>query len=263
MLARAALTLSLALPSLALAQGFEYAPGNAQFRITQKVKVSQEVMGNKQEGESNGMQLFSLALSRPARDTALATYTVDSVYATTMMGTVAPFLDRMKGMKVEVRLNPTTGVVYSSKGPTDQEVPNAGALVTALGNYLPKMRPALAKGATWSDTTVGKVNQFGLELDRKVFSRTEVLKDTTIGGAAAWKLQRNDSTTIAGAGNTPNGPVSMEGSTRSKSTFFMTARGALLGGESGENGGIRMVLSTNGMEVNVTTSTEVKIEKVK
>ena len=50
---RLALALSLALPAAALAQGFEYAAGTAQYRITSKQKAAQEMMGQKQEVESS------------------------------------------------------------------------------------------------------------------------------------------------------------------------------------------------------------------
>jgi hypothetical protein len=259
----AVLSLVLALPAPSAAQGFEYAPGTAQFRVTQKTKISQEMMGQKQDGETSAMQLFTLTLSRPAKDTVLATYVIDSVFATTMTGTPAPFTDRYKGMKVEVKAAPTGTTVYSVKGPTDLEVPNAAPLVTALGGYLPRLRANLAKGATWMDTISGKVNQFGIELDRKVLSRVEVLKDTTIGGTSAWKVQRSDSTTIAGSGNSANGPMSMEGSSLGKTTFYVTPKGMLLAADGAENGNVRVVLSSNGMEITITTAAETKVEKVK
>ena len=258
----AAAALTLVLPSVATAQGFEYAPGTAQYKVTQTTKVAQEMMGQKQEGQTSALQLFTMTLTRPSKDTVLATYVIDSVHATTMQGP-APFLDRYKGMKVDVRANPTGTVVYSVKGPTEAEVPNAATLVTALSGYLPRMRATLAPGARWSDTVSGKINQFGIELDRKIVSRVEVVKDTTIGGAAAWKVQRSDSTTIAGTGNTANGPMSMEGTSKGNTTFFVTPRGMLLGAGGTENGNVRVVLSSNGMEINITTSAETKVEKVK
>lgn len=259
----AAVSLVLALPAPAAAQGFEYAPGTAQFRLTQTTKISQEMMGQKQDGETSTMQLFTMTLSRPAKDTVLATYVIDSVVATTMMGTPAPFTDRYIGMRVEVRATPTGAVVYSVKGPSDTEVPNAAPMVAALGAYLPRLRSNITKGITWTDTTTGKTNQFGIELDRKIVSRVEVLKDTTIGGSSAWKVQRNDSTTIAGSGNSANGPMSMEGGSLGQTTFYVTPKGMLLGADATENGKVRVVLSTNGMEISVTTATETRVAKVK
>lgn len=255
--------LTLVLPPAAAAQGFEYAPGAAQYKVTQTTKAAQEMMGQKQEGQTNAMQLFTLTLTRPSKDTVLASYVIDSVYATTAMGTTQPFLDRYKGMKVEVRANPTGTNVFSVKGPTEAEVPNSGTVVLSLGGFLPRMRGTIARGATWTDTVSGKINQSGIELDRKVISRIEVLKDTTIGGASAWKLQRNDSTTLAGTGNSASGPMSMEGTVKGSSTFFMTPKGALLGASGTDNSSLRVVLAANGMEIIVTTSVETKVEKVR
>jgi hypothetical protein len=259
----ATLVLGLVPSSLAAAQGFEYAPGTAQYKVTQTTRVSQEMMGQKQDGQSSSLQLLTMTLTRPSKDTVLATYVIDSVHATTPMGTPAPSLDRYKGMKVEVKVAPTGSVVYSVKGPTETEVPNASSLVTALGGYLPRMRATLGRGMTWSDTVSGKLTQFGIELDRKIYSRAEVVKDTTIGGTPAWKVQRNDSTTIAGSGNSANGPMSMEGNSLGKTTFYVTSKGMLLGADGTENSKVRVVLSANGMEINLTTSAETKVEKVK
>ena len=256
--------LALVLPSRVAAQGFEYAPGNAQFRVTQKTKISQEMMGQKNDVETNAMQLFSMTLTRPSRDTVLATYVMDSVFATTPMGAPVPALERYKGMKVEVKATPTGALVYSVKGPTEAEVQNAGPLVTAFGTYLPRMRPTLATGATWADTTAGKLNQFGIELDRKIISRAEVLKDTTVSGTMAWKVLRTDTTTIAGTGVGQGGQaMSMEGGSVGKTTFYMTPKGMLLGAEGVEAGSVRVVLSSNGMEITITTSADTKVEKVK
>lgn len=255
--------LALVAPSWVAAQGFEYAPGTAQFRVTQKTKVSQEMMGQKTDGESNGLQLFTLTLARPAKDTVVATYVIDSIAATTAMGAPVPFTDRYKGMKVEVKTAPAGGTVYSVKGPTDTEVPNASTIITALSSYLPKMRPTLTAGTTWTDTTSGKVTQFGIEMDRKVISRVEVLRDTTISGVPAWKVQRNDSTMVTGNGVGQGGPMTMEGSSLGKTTFFVTPKGMLLAADGTEAGAVRVVLSSNGMEITITTSAETKVEKVK
>ena len=42
----------MALPAATVAQGFEYAPGTAQYRITLVTKTTQDAMGQKQDFES-------------------------------------------------------------------------------------------------------------------------------------------------------------------------------------------------------------------
>lgn len=258
-----AVVASLALPSRGSAQSaFGYEPGTTQYRVTQSAKVTQEMMGQKQDMQSTSLQLFTLAVTKPSKDTIAVTYTVDSIYATTPMGGPAPFLDRMKGMKVDLLLSPT-GQLYSAKGPTDEQVPNASVMTTAFSGFLPKARPNLARGTTWSDTVSGKMNQFGIELDRKVISRNEVVKDTTIGGETAWILQRSDSTAMSGAGTGQGGPMTLEGSAIGKTRFYITPKGRLVGANGTEDSKIRVVLSANGMEIVMTTNAETKVEKAK
>ena len=54
-----AFAFGIALPVVATAQTFEYAPGSAQYRVTSKTKGAQEAMGQKQEFESSNSQLLT------------------------------------------------------------------------------------------------------------------------------------------------------------------------------------------------------------
>ena len=58
--------LALAVPALAGAQSFEYAPGTSQYRVVQSTKAAQEVMGQKNEIESQSTQVVSIKLTRAA-----------------------------------------------------------------------------------------------------------------------------------------------------------------------------------------------------
>ena len=64
---RLALALSIALPTIAAAQGFEYAPGSARYRVVQTTKAAQEIMGQKQEIESSSNQVMTVTLARSAK----------------------------------------------------------------------------------------------------------------------------------------------------------------------------------------------------
>ena len=259
----AAVVASLAFPTGGAAQTpYGYETGTSQYRVTQNTKTVQEMMGQKQEIPSTTFQLFTMAVTRPSKDTIVASYSIDSIYVSTPMGTAAPGLDRLKGLKVEVKVSPT-GEVYSATGPTDEQVPNASIYTDAFKGFVPRTRPNLARGVTWSDTLSGKINQFGLDLDRKVISRSDVLKDTTIAGTNAWIIQRRDSTFLAGSGTGQSGPMIMEGTMVSLSHMFMTPKGSLVGGRSSDESSMRVILSANGMEIVIKTSSETKIEKAK
>ncbi len=71
----------LLLPAAAGAQAFAYAPGSAQYRVSQSTKISQTVMGQVQEFETSSNQLMSLTLARAAKDTLAMAIVVDSIHA--------------------------------------------------------------------------------------------------------------------------------------------------------------------------------------
>jgi hypothetical protein len=257
------LAIAAALPALALAQGFEYAPGTSQYRVTNASKVTQEMMGQKQSGETTANQLLTVTLTRAARDTIAGVLVLDSISAGNNMGMPSPSLAHLQGLKVNTRMSPSGAVVYSVSGPKEEEVPNASQLTLGMGAFMPKIKGKLAKGSTWRDTTGGVVRQFGIDLTRTVISSYAVVGDTTVAGEAAWKVSRADSITVAGSGVGQSGAMTLEGNSASKGHFVVSSKGAYLGAESGEEGNIRVVLSANGAEISVTSSATTKVQRVK
>lgn len=256
---RIALALTFAMGATAQAQGFEYAPGTATYRISQSTKATQEAMGQKNEMEGTSSQVLTVALARSAKDTLTMNVTVDSISSS--MG-MPQMLERFMGLMVTAKLSPV-GSVYSSKPGNDKGGAEAAPLTQALGGFLPTLRPRLNKGASWQDTSVAKLNQNGLEIERKTVSTYRVEGDTTIAGQASWKIARADSITMSGSGNTANGPMTMEGTSKSNGTLFVTSKGVYLGGEGTEDAQLRFVVAANGMELGMTQSSRTKIEKVK
>lgn len=255
------LALSFALPAAAVAQGFVYAPGASQYRITQKTKAAQEAMGQKQEFESSSNQLLSVTIERPVKDTMGMTVVLDSIVSMGPMGPT-PGLDKLMGMKIVAKLSPF-GVYYSSVAPKDDSIPNAASLAEAMGSFLPRIRGTLAKGTTWTDTTTGRAKQGGIDVDRRVITKTTVAGDTVVAGEKGWKLDRETTTTLSGSGTAQGQPMTMEGSSTGKGALFITQKGVFVGGEGSEDASIKILLAANGMEIGVTTSTATKVEKVK
>jgi len=256
---RIAVALTLAMGVAAQAQSFEYATGTATYRVSQTTKATQEAMGQKNEMEGSSTQVLSVALAKAAKDTLTMNVTVDSISSS--MG-MAQMLERFTGLMVTAKLSPA-GRVHSSQAGNDKGGAEAAPLIQALGGFLPKLRPSLTKGATWKDTSVSKLNQNGLEIERKTVSTYRVEGDTTIAGQASWKIARADSIAMSGSGNTANGPMTMEGTSKSNGMVFVTSKGVYLGGEGTEDAQLRFVVAANGMEVGMTQSSRTKVEKVK
>lgn len=260
--ARLALALSIALPTIAAAQGFEYAPGTAKYRVVQTTKAAQDIMGQKQEIESSSKQIMTVTLARASKDTVAVSVVLDSITSTNSMGMPTQLIDRFIGMKVAAKVSPT-GTFYSVQGPTEDALPNSTTMTEALGNFLPKLRGRLDKGATWTDTTTGKMKQGGIDIDRKTVSKYTVEGDTTIGTEKSWKVVRIDSTTMSGSGSSQNGPMTMEGTTKGKGSIFVSSKGVFLGAEGTEEAVLKIVLAANGMEIGVTQNAATKVEKLK
>lgn len=256
------LMLAAVLPTLAIAQGFEYAPGTAQYRITRVEKATQEMMGQKQSGENTVNQTLTVTLNRPSKDTLAGLLVLDSASMNSTLGP-APSLAHLAGLKVHTRTSPNAATVYSVEGPKEEDVAMASQLTLGMGAFLPRIRGKLAKGVTWSDTASGVVKQFGIDLTRKAVSRYEVVGDTSVAGESAWKIARTDSVTIEGNGVGQMGAMTMEGASSATGHLVVTNKGTFAGAESSEDGTVRVLISANGAEINVTTTSTTKVQRVK
>jgi hypothetical protein len=257
-----ALVLWLALPVVAVAQGFEYAQGTSKYRISSSTKGVQEMMGQTQEAEQSSSQVVTVTVARASKDTLAMTAVLDSIELVGPMGMTPPGLDKLKGMKVTAKLSPF-GKFYSSEAPKDSSMTSMSTIAEGLGNFLPRIRGRMATGSTWTDTTSGKVNQGPFELERKVISKFTVVGDTTVGGEKSWKIARESSTSLSGSGAPQGQPATMEGTSNGKATIVVSQKGVFQGSSSEDQAKIKVVLAANGMEIGITQTGSTKIEKLK
>lgn len=258
---RLALALIAALPVAAAAQGFEYAPGNSQYRITSASKGAQEVMGQRNEFDQSSNQLVSIGVARPVKDTLTVTVVLDSVNIVGPMGMTPPGLDKLPGTKVVSKVSPA-GVVYSAQGP-DSTVPNAQGLTDEMSRVLPRIRVALAAGATWADTVDLNGRMGELEVKRHVVAKYTVVGDSTVGADKSWKIARETATTLSGSGMSQGQPMTLEGTAAGKGTVLISRNNVFAGMQNEEQSNIKIVLTANGMEVAITSTTTTNVQKVR
>jgi len=253
--------MTIALPAIAAGQGFEYAAGTSQYKLTQSAKITQQAMGQTQNVETSSNQVFTSTIQKAAKDTLVVNYVLDSI---AIIGPMGPMMgmERLVGLKVKAKVSPT-GVKYSAEGATDDSIPGAGQVTDEFGGLLPRIRGALTAGSTWTDTTTGKVKQGGIDVDRRVIAVYTVAGDTTVGGEKGWKLGLASNTTMSGSGAAQGQPMTMEGTSTGKGTIVVTQKGVFLGGESTEDVNLKIVLAANGMEVGITQAAMTKLAKVK
>jgi hypothetical protein len=243
------------------AQQFQYAPGTSQYRLTAVNKLTQEAQGQKVEQEVTSEQKLTVVLGRQSRDTLSFAMTLDSAKVQTSAGP-APDLSSLIGLKVTGALSPI-GLVYVTKAPEGPGSEMTRPLADELSRFLPRLRPALAVGTTWTDTTSGKVNQMGISLDRTVITTSKVVSDTTYQGERAWKIDRTTQTTFAGTGTTEGQPLTMEGISKGTDNIFIARNGTYLGGLMNNAATIKVTLVANGMEVGLTQNQNTTITRVK
>jgi len=243
------------------AQQFQYAPGTSQYRLTAVNKLTQEAQGQKVEQEVTSEQKLTVTLGRQARDTLSFAMTLDSAKVQTSAGP-APDLSSLIGLKVTGALSPL-GLVYMTKPPEGPGAEIAAPLADEMSRFLPRLRPALAVGTAWTDTTSGKVNQMGISLDRTVITTSKVVGDTTYQGERAWRIDRTTQATFAGTGTSQGQPLTMEGTSKGTDNLFVARNGIYLGGLSSNAATIKVILVATGMEVGLTQNQNTTITRVR
>ena len=248
----------LALAAPAVAQSVEYADGTTRYRVSTTTSGSQTTPLGSSNFELGVQQRITLNVAHQAKDTLMATVTLDSI-SLTGAAAVAD-VSALQGAKFVSLVSPT-GRVYSSKAPTSTD-PVTSQLAEAIARFLPAYHPNLRQGATWADTSTGKVLQQGMELDRTVVSNFTVEQDTTIGGVRAFKVARVTSVRAAGSGTPQGTKISMESSSRSNGAFFVSTKGVFLGATSVDDVNLKLKILAQGAEISLQQNAQTRIEPI-
>jgi hypothetical protein len=243
----------------ARAQQFEYAVGSWHYRVVTSVVSTQEVMGQKNDLTVSSGERFTLNLARQARDTLAMTVTVDSIGSESSMGPT-PGLDALVGSHVMAWLSPS-GQLYSSKLDANDPKGQFGGVGDEASRLLPRIRGALASGATWSDTVASSVTQGEMEVDRRIVSDYTVAGDTSIGDQRAWKVIRKSASTSNGRGSAQGQAMVVDGSSTGNGVLYLSVKGTFLGAESSEEATAKITLTANGLEIHVGTKAKTTVSR--
>jgi hypothetical protein len=240
------------------AQQLEYAAGTTKYRVSTTTKGSQTTPIGSSDFELGLLQQITLNLARQSRDTLLATITLDSIALSGAASTAD--VSSLKGAKFTSLVSPT-GHVYSSKTPAGAN-PLVSQIAEAITRFLPSYHGDLKPGLAWSDTTSGKMNQQGMDVDRTMVSNFVVEGDTTIGGVKAYKVARVSSVKAAGSGTSQGVPVSMESNSTSNGKFFVSDSGVFLGATSDDDMNLKLKILAQGAEISMRQSAKTRIESI-
>ena len=257
----AALACALALPfSAAAAQGFRYSAGTSQYRMSVDAKITQTVMGQSNETDVSSGQKFTMVLAKQSADTLAMMVTVDSIVQNTPMGPV-PGLDALIGKHVKALLSPN-GEFYTSISPEADSNAALASVADQLEHLLPRVRIALAAGATWTDTLNATTSQGGLELKRQVISKYTVAGDTTVAGRTAWKINRASTSSTSGSGNIQGQNAAMDGTSTGTGVVLLSHDGTFLGGIGTEDVKAKLSLTDAGVAYDIATTAKTTIDRV-
>ncbi|MEO6529168.1 MAG: hypothetical protein ABIP93_21290 [Gemmatimonadaceae bacterium] len=240
------------------AQHLEYAAGTTKYRVSTTTKGSQTTPIGNSDFELGLRQQITLNLARQSKDTLLATITLDSIALSGAPATAD--VSSLMGAKFTSLVSPT-GRVYSTKAPAGAN-PLVSQIAEAITRFLPSYHGDLKPGLAWSDTTSGKMNQQGMDVDRTMVSNFTVEGDTMIGGVKAYKVARVSSVKAAGSGTSQGVPVSMESSSTSNGTFFLSDSGVFLGATSDDDMNLKLKILAQGAEISMKQSARTKIEPI-
>lgn len=261
--ARLSLALFLAAPLMAAplgAQGLDYAAGTNKYRVSTTTKGTQTAAGNSQSFELGLKEQVTVNTMRHAKDTVMATMTLDSIAITTTAGPV-PDVSKLVGAKWVSLVSPT-GKFYSTQAPAVTD-PQLAQVMESVARFLPNYRGNLAQGSTWSDTTTGKVNQQGMEMERTSISNFKVVGDTTIAGQKAVKIERVTNVKAAGMGNMQGTPVTMETVGNSNGALFVSPKGIYLGSLSTDDVNVKIMIISQNTEISIKQLVQNKVEAIK
>jgi hypothetical protein len=214
-------------------------------------------MGNS-DFEIGLRQQITLNLAKQAKDTMLATITLDSI---TLSGAPSGAdVTSLRGAKFVSLVSPT-GRVYSTKAPAGAN-PLVSQIAEGISRFLPSYHANLKPGMTWTDTSSGKINQQGMEVNRTAISNFTVERDTTIGGVSAFKIARVTSVTAEGSGTPQGTPVSMESTSSSNGAFFVSSKGVFLGATSSDDVNVKLTILAQGAEISMKQNAKTTVEPI-
>lgn len=240
---------------------FTYAPGAHQYRVESSTKVSQEMNGQTIDGELNTRHLLTLDIARKAKDTLAIGYTWDSASLTTTGPIPATDLSGVSGTKSSGFASPA-GKVYSFD-PGKPLVEGLPAM-DEFENFLPVVSAVNRKaGDTWVDTVTVNGSRGGIDVNTIIIVTSTFDGETTYAGEKSWKIRRNLSFTVAGAGAQDNTAMVIEGSGTGERTDFITSKGVYLGSALTQTAKSTISLPANNMTIPMTTTVTSKVERVR
>lgn len=223
--------------------------GTARYRTTVVSEITQEAMGQSQSVTNTTYREATVAVAKSAQGLDISVR-LDTTHLTSTQGGGGPSA-ALKGLTYKATTQPggypTTATVTDAAG-TESKLP----LAASLRAFLPRLKPGATRGQSWSDTLTAVTDENGLNVTTTTATRFTFAGDTTIGGTKALAIAIAADGKAKGAGDTPNGKVSLEGTVTTSGTAWVTPAGQLVGVETKGTIARSVMLEDQGVAVSIT-----------
>jgi hypothetical protein len=213
------------------AQSFAYAPGIQRYRIEITTQNQRDQNGGRAPAEFDytTTQLVTVRVTQHSRDTLALSVTIDSVAQESALDAPKPDLAWEKGVQIMGTVSPT-GKVYSFTAPASADGRVRG-LYDGFKYFLPALRPTLAAGTSWADTSrshSGQRGPFDSVMTQRIVA-SKVTGDTTYAGQRAWRIERSGSLSLNGQGSEGGKVLRVAGDGTIRGVQYVSPTGVYLG----------------------------------
>lgn len=201
------------------------AVGTARYKTTVVSDITQEVMGNAQSATNTTYREATVTIAKAGAGLDVSVR-LDTTHLTSTQGGGGPNAS-LKGMTYKASTSPggvpTTATVTDAAG-----APSKLPLAASLHVFLPRLKPGATKGQSWTDSlTLATEENGGLPVSTTTGYTYTYRGDTTVAGAKLLAVGISASGKAKGAGDTPNGKLSLEGTVTTTGTAWFTPAGQL------------------------------------
>jgi hypothetical protein len=202
-----------------------YAAGTSRFKTLAVSEITQEAMGETQKNSNTTYREATLTIAKAGAGLDI-TVRLDTTHLTTSQGGASS--QNLKGLTWKAATSPggvpTTSTVTDAVG-AESKLPIAANLRV----FLPRLKPGATRGQSWTDSVTAETFENGLTVTTTTAYTYTYASDTTVNGTRLLSIGIASNGKQGGAGDTPNGKLSLEGTVSSAGTAWVTPAGQLFG----------------------------------
>lgn len=234
---------------LAAQQVPAWAPGTARYKTTVTSEITQEAMGQSQSFTNTTYREATMSVAKTAAGLDVSVR-LDTTHLSSSAGGGGPSAN-LKGLTYTASTQPggqpITATVTDAAGAA-----STLPIAASLRAYLPRLKPGAKRGESWSDTMAVVTDENGLSVTTTTATRFTYATDTTVGGAKLLVIALASDGKAKGAGDTPNGKTTLDGTVTTTGRAWITPSGQLVGVESTGTIARSVMLEDQGVAVTIT-----------